>query len=405
MPAALVEEAARVYAEGPSLLWLGQAFQRQSRGGNAMRAVAMLPALTGNLGRPGTGWAYVTGKGTRGIDGDYLAATHLARSPAPVSHMDLADVLADPERSRALVCWNINPAASNPRPAELRRALARDDLLTVSLELFQTDTADLADYVLPAASFLESDDLVCSYFHHTLSAQVAAAPPPGEALPNSEIFRRLARAMELTEPELQESDRDLVDELLRRSGTGVGWDELAARGTVRLYPEPRIQYAELEFATPSGRIELASALGRRGRAWTHRHAAHDARPAGGRLRLLSPASPWAMNTSFANDPKIARRLGEPTVTVHPDDAALRGLRAGDRVELANDAGRMLATLAVEPIVPVGVAYCPKGHWPKRTRDRHNVNSLNAGTPSDMGRSTSVHGVEATITLAGSRPQS
>ena len=138
----------------------------------------MLPALTGNLGRPGSGWAYVTGTDSRDIDDDYLAATHLlAEPPPPVSQMDLADVLADPSRAQALFCWNINIAASNPRLGDLRRALEREDLLTIVLDLFQTDTADLADFVLPGTSFLESDDLVCSYFHHTLSAQVQGGRP------------------------------------------------------------------------------------------------------------------------------------------------------------------------------------------------------------------------------------
>ena len=110
-------------------------------------------------------------------------------------------MLADPARAQALFCWNINIAASNPRLGDLRRALEREDLLTVVLDLFQTDTADLADYVLPATSFLESDDLVCSYFHHTLSHS-RGNRPPGEALPNSEIFRRLSAAVGFTEPEL-----------------------------------------------------------------------------------------------------------------------------------------------------------------------------------------------------------
>ena len=398
VPAGLIEQTAHAYGNGPSLLWLGQGFQRQPRGGNAVRAVAMLPALTGNLGRPGSGWSYVTGGRSRGIDDDYLAASQLATNPpAAVSQMDLADVLADPARSRALFCWNINIAASNPRLGDLRRALARGDLLTVVLDLFQTDTADMADYVLPASSFLESDDLVCSYFHHTLSAQVKAGEPPGDALPNSEIFRRLAAAMGYTEPELYESDREVIDELLERGGHGIGWEQLAEAGTVRLYETPRLQFAGLEFPTPSGRIELVSqsalavGLPLLPEPW------HDPRPTNGRLRLLSPASPWALNTSFANDPKIARKLGPATLTLNPEDAADRGLAPGDLAELATDTGRLQALVAVEPLAPRGVAYCPKGHWPKRSEDHANTNTLNPGVPTDMARSTSVHGTEVTVT--------
>ena len=310
--------------------------------------------------------------------------------------MDLADVLADPARAQALFCWNINIAASNPRLRDLRTALERDDLLTVVLDLFQTDTADLADFVLPAASFLESDDLVCSYFHHTLSAQAKAVDPPGEALPNTEIFRRLAAAAGYTDPELQESDRDVIDELLRRTGFGVNWEGLTDTGTVRLFPSPRVQFADLTFPTPSGLVELASAAAAAAGQPRLPEPWHDPRPAGGRLRLLSPASPWALNSSFANDPKIRRKLGPPTVTLHPEDAADRDLAEGDLAELQTPTGRLQARVAIQPLVPRGVAYCPKGHWPKQTADNANVNTLNPGTPADMGRSTSVHGIETTI---------
>ncbi len=398
VPAAMIEDVARTYGAGPALLWLGQGFQRQPRGGNALRAVAMLPALTGNLGRPGSGWAYVTGTDSRNIDQEYLAASHLLpEPPSPVSQMDLADVLADPSKAQALFCWNINIAASNPRLGDLRRSLEREDLLTVVLDLFQTDTADLADFVLPAASFLESDDLVCSYFHHTLSAQVRTVEPPGDALPNSEIFRRLAAAMGYSETELYESDRAVIDELLRRTGFGVTWEDLGRSGTVRLYETPRIQFADLTFETPSGRVELASAAAvaagqpRLPEPW------HDPHPTGGRIRLLSPASPWALNSSFANDPKIARKLGPPTVTLHPADAADRGLTDGDVADLTTPTGRLRARVATDPLVLRGVAHCPKGHWPKRTADSANVNTLNAGVPADMARSTSVHGIEITVT--------
>ena len=240
---------------------------------------------------------------TTGSTGAQLAR---ADAPASISQMDLAAVLADPGRSRALVCWNINPVASSPDQAALRAALAREDLLTVVCDLFLTDTAAYADYVLPAASFLESDDIVASYFHHTLSAQVKAVEPPGHALRNAEIFRRLAAGMGYDEQALQEGDGALIEQLLAPSG--VSWDELARAGTVRLYPEPRVQFAD-GFPTPSGRIELASA---RAEADGHPRLPEpsvDEPPPPGYLRLLSPASPWLMNATFGNDRKLRRRIG------------------------------------------------------------------------------------------------
>jgi len=400
VPAAAIEEAARLYGAGPSLLWLGQGFQRQRTGGNAVRACALLPALTGNLGKPGAGFLYLNGFATRGLDEDYLTAAHLDRGRPSLSHMDLAAALEDPRRSQALLCWNINIAASNPQQARLRAALQREDLFTVVAELFRTDTADLADLVLPAASFLEFDDLVASYFRHTLSAQVKATEPPGEALPNQEIFRRLAGALGLDEPELHESDESILGTLLRQSGLGLTWDELAARGTVASFEGPRVQFADLRFPTPSGRIEVASDRAEAdGRSRTPLPLA-EPRPAAGMLRLLSPASSWYLNDSFANEVKVDRQAGAATVTLHPDDAAERGLADGDEAQLENDTGGLALRVAVSDLVPRGVALSPKGRWPKRERTGGNVNVLNPGEKADMGSSTSVHGVEVRVERRG-----
>ncbi len=397
VPAGLIEEAGRAYADGPSLLWLGQGFQRQARGGNAMRSAALLPAVTGNIGRPGSGFLYLNGLGQRGIDEDYLSAEHLRTRPASsVSHMDLAARLEDRERARALVCWNINIAASNPEQSRLRRVLERDDLFTVAIDLFETDTTDFADFVLPAASFLEFDDLVASYFDLSLSAQVGAIPPIGDSLPNQEIFRRLAASMGLDDPELFESDDEIISTVLRQTGLGEDFDSLAAKGTVPISPQPVVQFADRRFPTPSGRIELASDRAESAGQPRVPQPHADAPPGGDRLRLLSPASPWTLNDTFANDEKITRRLGEATVTLNPVDAAARGLGEGDEVVLENESGRLRLAVGVAETVPRGVALCPKGRWPRREPAGLNVNALNPGVKADMGESTSVHGVEVEV---------
>jgi anaerobic selenocysteine-containing dehydrogenase len=391
VPASLVEHAARAYGRGPSLLWMGQGLQRQPRGGNVMRAVGMLPALTGNIRRPGSGFLYLNGSDSRGVDSDWLAGAQLARADAPasISQMDLADVLADPGRSRALVCWNINPVASSPEQEALRAALTREDLLTVVCDLFLTDTAAYADFVLPAASFLESDDIVASYFHHTLSAQVKAVDPPGHALRNAEIFRRLAADMGYDDQALQEGDGSLIEQLL--AGAGVSWEELAREGTVRLYPEPRVQFAA-GFATPSGRIELASAAAEAdGHPRLPEPSVDEPAPLG-YLRLLSPASPWLMNATFGNDRKLRQRIGPASVALHPREAAGRGLRKGDPVTLRNATGALRLEIEISDAVPPGVAYAPKGRWPSHEPAGANVNALNPGSKTDMGESSAVHGV-------------
>jgi anaerobic selenocysteine-containing dehydrogenase len=359
-----------------------------------------LPAVTGNVGKPGAGFLYLNGFGERKLDLEYLVAPHLATDvPPSVSHMDLVDRLEDRARSRALMCWNINPAASNPQQVRLHAALRRDDLFTVAVDLFATDTTDFADVVLPAASFLEFDDLVMAYFNLTLSAQVKVTDPPGEALPNTEIFRRLARAMGYTEPELYESDATIMATLLGRMDVGETFASLATKGTVFVSAEPLMQFADRTFPTPSGRIEIASA---RAEADGHPRVAQplaDPRPGAGRLRLLSPASPWLLNDSFANVEKIAARLGPTTVALHPVDAAERGLAEGDEVTLSNETGQVRMRASLSTDIPRGVVLSHKGRWPNREATRANVNVLNPGRKADMGDSTAVHSVEVAVTLA------
>ena len=304
-----------------------------------MRACALLPAVTGNLCKPGAGFLYLNGTDSRRVDEGYLAAPHLGYDPPdPISHMDVVDCLESPTRSQALFCWNINIAASNPQQRRLHEALRREDLLTVALDLFSTDTTDLADYVLPAASFLEFDDLVASYFQLTLAAQVKVAEPLGQALPNMEIFRRLAGAMGYQEPELYESDAELLATVLERSGVGEDFASLAAKGTVPIADEPVIQFADGRFPTPSGRVELASARAEADGLPRLPLPLADRRPLNGRLRLLSPASPWLLNDSFANDAKVAKRIGPATVALHPADAAERGLAEEDEAEVGTRRG-------------------------------------------------------------------
>ena len=182
LPADLIEEAATAYATGPSLLWLGQGVQRQLQGGNVFRALAALIAFSGNVGKPGAGFLYMNGTNGRGIDMSLVTMPELAREGTrSMSHMDLAAALEDPRRSKALVNWNNNPAASSPEQGRLRKALEREDLFHVAVDLFHTDTTAYADIVLPAASFLEFNDLVLPYFDLTLSAQVKTCEPPGQS--------------------------------------------------------------------------------------------------------------------------------------------------------------------------------------------------------------------------------
>lgn len=404
VPAALIEEAAVLYARGPSLLWLGQGLQRQTTGGNVMRACGVLPAVTGNLSKPGAGFLYLNANlRQRGMDEEYLSGAHLGKTGGTpsISHMDFAATLENPARAAALFVWNMNPLASCPQQSRLRRALQREDLLTVALDLFATDTTEFADYVLPAASFLEFDDLIASYFQLTLSAQVKAMEPIGQSLPNQEIFRRLARAMNFSQAELYESDADVLSTLLERSGLGLDFASLASRGSIWVPEHPAVQFADGIFATPSGRIEIASAraqadgLPRLPQCWS------DSRPAAGHLRLLSPAHDWLMNSSFGNVEKITDRIGAATIALHPEDARERHLAEGDRARVHNACGRLGLKVVISAQLPRGVALAHKGRWLKTDGADANVNVLNAGVKSDMGQSTAVHSVEVLVEADGS----
>ena len=183
---------------------------------------------------------------------------------------------------------------------------------------------------------------------------------------------------------------------MERSGVGEDFASLAAKGTVPIAVEPVVQFADCRFPTPSGRVELASDRAAADGLPRLPLPLADTRPADGRLRLLSPASPWLLNDSFANDAKIAKRIGPATVALHPDDAAARGLAEGEEAVMANETGKLRLLVTLSDAVPRGVAYSPKGRWPKREPARANVNALNPGERADMGESTSVHGVEVTV---------
>jgi anaerobic selenocysteine-containing dehydrogenase len=311
--------------------------------------------------------------------------------------MDLAAILEDPNRSRALFTWNNNIAASSPQQSRLRAALTREDLFHVAIDVFPTDTVDHADVVLPAASFLEFDDLVLSYFHLSVSAQCKAMEPLGESLPNQEIFRRLAKAMGFDEEELFESDCDMLESLLRKTGIGLDFAGLAQAGTVDWSSEPLIQFADRVFPTPSGKIEVSgSRFVAAGLPFSPQPLA-DPPPAPGHLRVLSPANSWLMNSSYHLEPNIRRPMGAQRAFLNPAEASARGLKDGDAIRLQNATGSLDVTAAVDPGVPPLTILLHKGRWPKLEQSGHNVNVLNPGAKTDLGESSCVHGIEVTLT--------
>ena len=399
VPAALIEEAAKCYAAGPSLLWLGQGFQRQLNGGNCMRAVGLLPAFTGNIGKAGAGFTYVTHTpAIAGLDFDAMAGAQLAAAePVSISHMDFAEQLSDPDCFKSLLVWNTNPVASAPNQTRLRKALERADLFTVVIDCFQTDSADYADIVLPAAGFLEFDDLTFSYFHLNIGVQSKAREPMGESLPNQEIFRRLAKGMGYTEKELFETDEELIADMLAQMGVSDGFKEFQQRGWQSISAEPIIPWTDLQFPTASGKIELASDAAESQGLPRIPQATVDKGQNGGQLRLITPASDYRLNDSYANDPKLARNAGDAGVYIHPEDAERLNVGDGARVNLSNDCGDLNLTATIGEISVPGVLVSYKGRWPKKEEGQKNVNVLHVGQKADMAGSTSVHSTLVTLT--------
>jgi anaerobic selenocysteine-containing dehydrogenase len=390
----------RIATTRPTAIRATMGMQRHAGGGTALRTLACIPGVTGDWHRVGGGLSYSTSAHFP-LDWAGLARDDLRPGPVRTLTMTrLADTLStvDDPPVRALFVIAANPAASNPDQNAVRRALSREDLFTVVLEQFPTDTADYADIVLPSTMQPEHADLHLAYGHLYLAWNEPAVAPPGECLPNTEVFRRLAGRLGLTEKSLYDSDVELAERAL---GTGHPWlsgitlDRLRTGGHVRLsVPEPFLPFAG-GFPTPSGRLEFFSETALRdgldplpGFIPTA-EVADDALAARYPLSLISVASHHFLNTVFGNSPELRRRAGDPRVALHPEDAAARGLVGGQRVRVANDRGGFGAELEIADWVRPGVAATTKGHWVKLAGGA-NANATVDERDADLGHGAVFH---------------
>jgi anaerobic selenocysteine-containing dehydrogenase len=207
--------------------------------------------------------------------------------------------------------------------------------------------------------------------------------------------------MGLDAPALYEPDEAVLAELLRQVGYAGTFDDLRETGTIFVNgDEPVIAFEDLGFATPSGRIEIASEKAESMGLPRVPVATVDAPPAEGWLRLLSPASEWRLNDSYANDPRLRKRSSPAEIHLHPEDAARFGIAAGQPVSVGNDAGVLTLTAVVSDVVQPGTALSYKGRWPSLEAGGNNLNLLYDGAPNDMGESTAVHGVEVRVAPVG-----
>ncbi len=382
-----VRQLARDYATTkPAAIRLNYGMQRVRGGGNAVRLVALLPCLTGawrhesgGLLLSSSGW-FAPYKNPSLERPDLLAG----RRPRMVNMSTIGDALlqADPP-IEALVVYNSNPVAVAPESPKVVKGFQREDLFTVVLEHFMTDTADLADYVLPATTQLEHLDVHTAYGHTDVLMNQPAIAPLGEAKSNTQIFRELAAAMGFTDPCFADTDEQLAAQaftadididLLRRQG----WQPL---------PIPEAPFAHGGFRTPNGRAQAGGA------DYVPNYESVLTAPelaARYPLAMISPPARNFLNSSFVNVKSLRDIEGEPLIEMHAADAAARGLADGALVAAFNDRGRYVAKLRVSPRARPGVVNGLGVWWRKLGVAGSNVNEVTHQRLTDMGNAPSFY---------------
>jgi anaerobic selenocysteine-containing dehydrogenase len=377
----------------PAAIRLNYGMQRVHGGGNAVRLVALLPCLVGAWRHRAGGLLLSSSGWFAGVRNDAaLQRPDLlgARRPRTINMATIGDDLlrdASPDfgpRIDALVVYNSNPVAVAPYGARVARGFAREDLFTVVLEHFLTDTADHADFVLPATTQLEHLDVHISYGHTYALINEPAIAPLGQARPNTQIFRDLAARLGCDEPCFADDDEALARQAFR-PGT-VDFDELRRAGWVKL-PLPEAPFADGGFPTRDGRVQAdAPGLGLPDHVPNHesvRSAPELARRYP--LAMISPPARNFLNSSFVNVPSLRDAEGEPALEIHPDDAAARGIVDGARVRVFNDRGATTCRARVGTRARSGVVNGFGVWWRKLAPDRTNVNALTSQRLTDIGR--------------------
>lgn len=376
----------------PAAIRLNYGMQRVRGGGNAVRAIACLPALIGAW-RHRAGGLLLSASSTFPVQRHALARPDLLgnRRPRTLNMSTIGgDLLrqSSPDfgpRVDALIVYNSNPVAVAPQSSSVVQGFAREDLFTVVLEHFMTDTADLADYVLPATTQLEHWDVHMSYGHTDVVLNRPAIAPVGQARTNTDFFRDLAQRMGLKDPCLQDSD-----EVLCRTafGDAVDFSTLLDQGFASL-SVPDAPFAEGGFPTPSGRCEFFSQrLVDQGQDGLPDHLpnfepahTHPDYP----LAMISPPSRHFLNSTFVNVKSLRDMEGAPWLEMHPSDAAARGLADEEGVVVFNDRGRYECQVKVSTRARPGVVNGMGIWWRKLGANGTNVNEVTSQRLTDMGR--------------------
>jgi len=383
----------------PAAIRLNYGMQRARGGGNAVRLIATLPCLVGAW-RHRAGGLLLSASGWFPVQRAALERPELlaGRRPRTINMSTLGDDLLRESSAgfgpkiEALIVYNSNPVAVAPESGKVVAGFARDDLFTVVLEHFLTDTADHADIVLPATTQLEHLDIHTSYGHTSVVFNEPAVAPLGEALPNTEIFRRLAARMGYTDACFADSDEALARTAF---GDAIDFDALRERGWAQL-PRVDAPFADGGFPTPNGRCRIdAPALGEALRVPdflpNHESPIHAPELAARYpLAMISPPARNFLNSSFVNVKSLRDIEGEPVLEIHPDDAAVRGIVDGARVRTFNDRGSHVSRAVVSTRARPGVVNGLGIWWRKLGLDGRNVNELTHQKLTDIGRAPSFY---------------
>jgi len=393
IPAQQIRDLARDYGTTkPAAIRLNYGMQRVRGGGNAVRAVACLPALVGAW-RHRAGGLLLSSSGWFPADRAWLQRPDLLgeRRPRTINMATIGDDLLRPASPafgpaiEAVVVYNSNPLAVAPESGKVARGFAREDLFTVVLEQFHTDTADYADYLLPATTQLEHWDIHTTYGHTDVMLNQPAIAPVGQSRPNTQVFRALATRMGFTDPCFGDSD----EEMCRRAFAGhVDFGQLLERGFATL-AIPDAPFAEGRFPTTSGRCEFFSEqLARQGLDGLPDHVPnYEAAGSSKRypLAMISPPARNFLNSSFVNVQSLRDIEGEPLLEMHAEDAASRGIADGQVVRVFNDRGEYRCRASVSRRARPGVVNGLGVWWRKLGLDGTNVNELTSQRLTDMGR--------------------
>ncbi|MFM2119750.1 MAG: hypothetical protein RL722_1218 [Pseudomonadota bacterium] len=377
----------------PAAIRLNYGMQRVRGGGNAVRLIALLPCLTGAWRERGGGLLLsASGWAPRAIDSARLQMPELlaGRNPRTINMSTIGDDLlreASPAfgpRIAVVVVYNSNPVAVAPESPKVVAGFAREDLYTVVLEHFRTDTADYADILLPATTQLEHLDLHTSYGHTDVLLNQPALSPRGQARPNTAIFRALAARMGFHEPCFSDSDEALAAQALKPEG-GITLDQLRERGWASL-PVPELPFAEGGFPTPSGKARVGvPGLGLPDHVPPYESvASNPALAARYPLAMISPPARHFLNSSFVNVTSLRSIEGQPLLEIHPEDAAPRAIVDGMLVRVYNDRGSYHCAARLSERARPGVVNGLGIWWRKLGPRGSNVNEVTHQQLTDLG---------------------